>query len=89
MAAAGQPGAGLVQCRRGAVSPQPRLHGGQQVHTVQYSTIQYNTVYCSTVQYSEYSTTVSPQNGLNSGQQIRQDSGINKLKMEIDIYYLR
>ena len=49
VAAAGQPGAGLVQCQRGAVSPQPRLHGGQQV---QYSTVQ-------------YSTTVSPQPRLN------------------------
>ena len=35
------------------------------------------TVQYSTVQYSEYSTTVSLQNRLNGGQQIRQDSGIN------------
>ena len=85
VAAAGQPGAGLVQCRRGAVSPQPRLHGGQQV---QYSTVQYSTAKHSTVQGSTVQLCLLKAR-LNSGQQIRQDSGINKLKMEIDIYYLR
>ena len=50
---------------------------------VQYSTAQYSTVQGSTVQLCLLKAR------LNSGQQIRQDSGINKLKMEIDIYYLR